>query len=257
MRGINITLWSLVWNLVWPKCAMKLQLNSFYMCLFSQLFQRYDPKLYEWTNCIVVIESRCVRFMWSEGRYVLKFETCAFAHFNNPSWFFFHPHLRFTPVRRWKPLLNPLIWNSCKMPPKMFTTPPQSKIHLLFSHYFSRSLCLSVFLSLVISSILVTTMRLIYSSKFALLLLIWEKFFIDQFLSPSSPPPPPPLLLPLPPPLLPPPPPTRVVATAKSGAQKIDEKNLEALDFTKVTLHQAKRLEMDSQVTTALSLETH
>ena len=40
----------------------------------------------------------------------------------------------------------------------------------------------------------------------------------------------------------------RVVAPAKSGAQKIDEKNLEALDFTKVTLHQAKRLEMDSQV---------
>ena len=39
-----------------------------------------------------------------------------------------------------------------------------------------------------------------------------------------------------------------MVATAKSGAQKIDEKNLEALDFSKVTLHQAKRLEMDSQV---------
>ena len=42
----------------------------------------------------------------------------------------------------------------------------------------------------------------------------------------------------------------RVVGTAKSGAQKIEEKNLEALDFSKVTLHQAKRLEMDSQVRT-------
>merc|ERR1719259_29012 len=47
----------------------------------------------------------------------------------------------------------------------------------------------------------------------------------------------------------------KVVGTAKSGAQKIDEKNLEALDFTKVTLHQAKRLEMDSQVR-VLELET-
>ena len=41
-----------------------------------------------------------------------------------------------------------------------------------------------------------------------------------------------------------------MVGTAKSGAQRIDEKNLEALDFSKVTLHQAKRLEMDSQVRT-------
>ncbi|ESO08319.1 hypothetical protein HELRODRAFT_74772, partial [Helobdella robusta] len=45
-----------------------------------------------------------------------------------------------------------------------------------------------------------------------------------------------------------------VVASAKSGAERMDE--MELFDFTKLTLHQAKRKEMDSQIK-VLELESN